>query len=125
MTFDRKNRDAVHAQPTARLMLATNNRPRFSDRSGGLLTRDRGVLVVSHPLRRLVRCRAVGAALTLALPLTLAYAGGCSSPSSPRLPPDPLPPREPPGALDEERPGGAFVPAESCRTNTRKRGNAT
>lgn len=39
MTFDRKNQSAIDALPTARLVLATNNRPRFSDRSGGVWRR--------------------------------------------------------------------------------------
>jgi P4 family phage/plasmid primase-like protien len=39
MTFDVKNKSPIDAQPTARLVLATNNRPRFSDRSGGLWRR--------------------------------------------------------------------------------------
>jgi len=39
MTFNRKNKDLVDALPTARLTLATNNRPRFSDKSGGLWRR--------------------------------------------------------------------------------------
>lgn len=39
MMFDRKGKPPIEAHPTARLMLATNNRPRFSDRSGGLWRR--------------------------------------------------------------------------------------
>jgi P4 family phage/plasmid primase-like protien len=39
MTFDRKGISPVEAMPTARLVLATNNRPRFTDRSGGLWRR--------------------------------------------------------------------------------------
>jgi P4 family phage/plasmid primase-like protien len=39
MMFDRKNIDPVEALPSARLVLATNNRPRFSDRSGGIWRR--------------------------------------------------------------------------------------
>jgi len=39
MSFDRKNLSPVEALPTARLMLATNNRPRFSDRSDGIWRR--------------------------------------------------------------------------------------
>lgn len=39
MFFDRKGLAGVSAIPTARLMLACNNRPRFSDRSGGLWRR--------------------------------------------------------------------------------------
>lgn len=39
MSFDRKHRDPISATPTARLILASNNRPRFSDRSGGLWRR--------------------------------------------------------------------------------------
>jgi P4 family phage/plasmid primase-like protien len=39
MTFDRKGIAPVEAMPTARLVLATNNLPRFSDRSGGIWRR--------------------------------------------------------------------------------------
>jgi P4 family phage/plasmid primase-like protien len=39
MQFERKFKEPVEALPTARLVLATNNRPRFSDRSGGLWRR--------------------------------------------------------------------------------------
>jgi P4 family phage/plasmid primase-like protien len=46
MLFDRKNRDPLTAAPTARLVLASNNRPRFSDRSGGLWRR-----MILMPLR--------------------------------------------------------------------------
>jgi P4 family phage/plasmid primase-like protien len=37
--FDRKGIPAIEARPTARLMLAFNNRPRFSDRSSGIWRR--------------------------------------------------------------------------------------
>jgi P4 family phage/plasmid primase-like protien len=39
MQFDRKYKPPMQAVPTARLVLATNNRPRFSDRSGGIWRR--------------------------------------------------------------------------------------
>jgi len=39
MMFDRKNMPAVESEPTARLMLATNNRPRIADRSSGVWRR--------------------------------------------------------------------------------------
>ncbi|MBA3315134.1 MAG: hypothetical protein H0T47_17830 [Planctomycetaceae bacterium] len=37
--FERKHKDPFYAVPTARLIFATNNLPRFSDRSGGLWRR--------------------------------------------------------------------------------------
>jgi P4 family phage/plasmid primase-like protien len=39
MMFDRKHKDPIEAAPTARLILATNNRPRFIDRSEGIWRR--------------------------------------------------------------------------------------
>jgi putative DNA primase/helicase len=39
MQFEQKHKPAFSAIPTARLVLATNNRPRFSDKSGGLWRR--------------------------------------------------------------------------------------
>jgi P4 family phage/plasmid primase-like protien len=39
MQFEQKHMPTFSAVPTARLVLATNNRPRFSDRSGGLWRR--------------------------------------------------------------------------------------
>ncbi len=39
MFFDRKGIGGVNAQPTARLVIAANNRPRFSDRSSGIWRR--------------------------------------------------------------------------------------
>jgi P4 family phage/plasmid primase-like protien len=36
MEFERKYKSAFSASPSARLVLATNNRPRFSDKSGGV-----------------------------------------------------------------------------------------
>lgn len=39
MSFGRKYLDSVERSPTARLMLACNNRPRFSDRSDGIWRR--------------------------------------------------------------------------------------
>jgi P4 family phage/plasmid primase-like protien len=39
MQFDRKHRDPITARPTAKLIFASNNRPRFSDKSGGLWRR--------------------------------------------------------------------------------------
>lgn len=39
MQFDRKGLPPIDATPTARLMIATNNRPRFSDRSSGIWRR--------------------------------------------------------------------------------------
>ena len=39
MMWDRKHHDQFSAPPTARLTLATNNLPRFSDKSGGLWRR--------------------------------------------------------------------------------------
>jgi putative DNA primase/helicase len=39
MHFDRKNLAPIEGRPTARLVLATNNRPAFSDRSSGLWRR--------------------------------------------------------------------------------------
>jgi P4 family phage/plasmid primase-like protien len=39
MTFDVKNKTPLQCRPTARLTLAFNNRPRFSDRSSGLWRR--------------------------------------------------------------------------------------
>jgi len=39
MTFDRKNRDPLEIIPTARLVLATNNKPRFVDKSEGVWRR--------------------------------------------------------------------------------------
>lgn len=46
MQLDRKHKPPIQATPTARLVLATNNRPRFSDRSGGLWRR-----MILMPLR--------------------------------------------------------------------------
>lgn len=37
--FDRKHRDPISARPSAKLVFASNNRPRFSDKSGGLWRR--------------------------------------------------------------------------------------
>jgi P4 family phage/plasmid primase-like protien len=39
MLFDRKNKPPIQAAPTARVVLATNNLPRFSDKSDGLWRR--------------------------------------------------------------------------------------
>lgn len=39
MFFDRKNMDPINCTPTARLIMACNNRPRFSDRSSGIWRR--------------------------------------------------------------------------------------
>lgn len=39
LQFERKHKDPFEALPTARLVLATNNPPRFSDKSGGLWRR--------------------------------------------------------------------------------------
>lgn len=39
ITVDRKGREPINGRPTARLVIATNNRPRFSDRSIGLWRR--------------------------------------------------------------------------------------
>src|SRR5262249_48658904 len=39
MTFEEKYKPAFTARPTARLMLATNNVPRFSDKSDGIWRR--------------------------------------------------------------------------------------
>jgi P4 family phage/plasmid primase-like protien len=39
MSFDRKGKSLLDAAPSARLVLATNNRPRFSDRSNGVWRR--------------------------------------------------------------------------------------
>ena len=39
MQFDRKHRDPIETVPTARLVLATNNRPRFLDKSDGVWRR--------------------------------------------------------------------------------------
>ena len=39
MQFERKYRDQIMAHPTARVIIASNNRPRFLDRSGGLWRR--------------------------------------------------------------------------------------
>jgi len=39
MHFDRKNIDAIQAKPTARLIMAFNNPPRFTDRSSGIYRR--------------------------------------------------------------------------------------
>jgi len=39
MTFERKGKDAFSARPTARLVLSTNNTPRFSDKSEGVWRR--------------------------------------------------------------------------------------
>lgn len=39
MFFDRKNLSGLEAYPTARLMIACNNRPRFSDKSEGIWRR--------------------------------------------------------------------------------------
>jgi putative DNA primase/helicase len=39
MTFNRKNKDLIEATPTARLIVSTNVRPRFMDRSSGIWRR--------------------------------------------------------------------------------------
>jgi P4 family phage/plasmid primase-like protien len=49
MTLDRKHKDPIDVSPTARLVLAANNRPRFSDRSMGIWRR-----VIACPFLRQV-----------------------------------------------------------------------
>lgn len=39
LTFDRKHKDPISARPTAKLMIATNDLPRFTDRSEGIWRR--------------------------------------------------------------------------------------
>lgn len=39
MQFERKFKDSISDRPTARLMIATNNRPRFADKSDGIWRR--------------------------------------------------------------------------------------
>lgn len=39
LQFDRKHRDPITARPTAKLIFASNNRPRFNDKSSGLWRR--------------------------------------------------------------------------------------
>lgn len=39
MQMNRKNKSAISVEPTARLMISTNSRPRFTDRSGGIWRR--------------------------------------------------------------------------------------
>jgi putative DNA primase/helicase len=47
MTLDRKHKDAVTVRPTARLVFATNTRPRFADRSKGIWER---LILVPFPV---------------------------------------------------------------------------
>jgi len=49
MQFERKFKDPIEAVPTARLILATNNRPRFVDKSDGIWRR-----LILVPFNRIV-----------------------------------------------------------------------
>ena len=39
MTFDKKHKDPLQVNPTARLVFATNRLPKFADRSDGIWRR--------------------------------------------------------------------------------------
>jgi len=57
MFFDRKNLPGVDCAPTARLTFSTNNRPRFSDKSGGIWRR---MLLIPWRVRITAQERVIG-----------------------------------------------------------------
>jgi P4 family phage/plasmid primase-like protien len=98
MQFDRKHKPPIQAVPTARLILATNNRPRFSDRSGGLWRR-----MILMPFRVTIGANDPGRVLGLDKPAWWEASGELPGILNWAL-----------AGLDRLRRQGRFTPSEVC-----------